>query len=693
MQGELRTAGGDAALRIGLVTPSWPGGATPNGIATAVAHLAAGLEAAGHAVTAISVYPAEEPGPAVIDVPEGRPWSLVERLGAKLGYDLASAPITGACIAAAVLRAVRERGVQVVLMEETHGWAGYVARQVPIPVVVVLHGPWFLNRPYQAPGAPEPMQRGREAREGAALRACAGILAPSRDVLERVRARYRLPDVPQAVIPNPITLAEPVDYARLDATARRSILFVGRFELQKGGDTLLAAFAELVGQGADARLTFVGPDTGMALPGGGRLGIAAALAALPAPARARIDYRGPLAKAEIARLRRRHGVAAVASRYETLGYTLLESLAAGVATVATAAGGPAEVIRDDETGLWSRRRIRRRSPPPGAGCSPTRTFAPASAPPPAATSRRASPRAPSPPSSRRSSSGCGAPTGENMTSVKPASPIIGDPAEAMDVIPSHEVVAAYRTACAATSAGCSKARTPCGCADARIPATSSSCQAMSPATRPSTMSSTRTAEPIVDLCRAPLGVRPRRPGSGGPWRLSTSAAGAASPGPQRRRARHQPVRPRGRRTERAHGVRREHRGRCRPMPRALRYRHGAAGARARARCASFLRGCMRACARRHAADRRSEQRLLPRASAAPAAEPAAAPHGPLAAGEPGPGRADSGAGVPGGGLRAAAGGPARMVPLGDGGAVPAGVAGAQIPPIIASAAARSSRAT
>ena len=46
-----------------------------------------------------------------------------------------------------------------------------------------------------------------------------------------------------------------------------------------------------------------------------------------------------------------HGVAIVGSRFEIFPYVVLESLAAGVATVATDVGGVSEIIRDGETGV------------------------------------------------------------------------------------------------------------------------------------------------------------------------------------------------------------------------------------------------------------------------------------------------------------------------------------------------------
>jgi hypothetical protein len=127
-------------------------------------HLATGLKEAGHGVTIISLHPPEEADPAVFGLPEGRSWSFLERLSIKLGRDVASASITGERIASAVLRAVRERGLDILIMEETQGWAGYVQRLVPIPVVVTLHGPWFLLKSLATPRSAPHRSRPRGAR-------------------------------------------------------------------------------------------------------------------------------------------------------------------------------------------------------------------------------------------------------------------------------------------------------------------------------------------------------------------------------------------------------------------------------------------------------------------------------------------------------------------------------------------------
>lgn len=334
-------------MRIGLVTPAWPASSAANGIVTAVAYLAEGLAANGHDVAIVAITGEEQAEPPVLTLPEPRSWSLKEKLSYRLGRDIAAVPVRADRIARAVHRAIAEHGIEILVMEETRGVAGFVCRQVPIPVVVTLHGPWIFNPEAHGPQRNSFPNRDRLQREGEAMQGCAGITAPSGSVLREVLAHYRIAGKPAVVIANPMPVppeaAPPADPARL--------LFVGRFDRIKGADVVLEAFARIHAEHPEARLSFAGPDVGLDRGDGKPQQIAEALAALPDPVRGAIDYLGRLGKPEIDALRRTHGAVLVASRHETFGYTAIEAMACGRAVVSTAVGGLTEIIRDGETGL------------------------------------------------------------------------------------------------------------------------------------------------------------------------------------------------------------------------------------------------------------------------------------------------------------------------------------------------------
>jgi glycosyltransferase involved in cell wall biosynthesis len=338
-------------MKIGMVTPSWPGYCNPNGIATTVAFLVEGLEALRHDVAIIPLYSeGEESDPRCVALPAPRPLKFSERVFRKLGWRESLPTIVAEQIAAAAQIAIRTHGIEVLVMEETNGWAGMVQRLLPIPVIMTLHGPWFLQTALQS----EPVTRSdhrRNTREAVALRQCAGVTSPSRDVMDRAHVQVPGITVPCAVIPNPISIKTPVVYGELNDRQRKSILFVGRHEYRKGADTLLQSFQILIAQGQDAYLTFIGPDCGMTQADGHSVMFPQALAQLDSATQARITYLGPQSKEQIDRQRQRHALAVVASRYETFGYTVLEAMAAGSAVVSTAAGGPSEIIDEGLTGL------------------------------------------------------------------------------------------------------------------------------------------------------------------------------------------------------------------------------------------------------------------------------------------------------------------------------------------------------
>lgn len=335
-------------LRIGLLTPAWPGTATANGIASATAHLARGLTAIGHEVTILT---------ARVDAPHDHPrlvqllplpFSLAERLVGRFAPDRGLRGVNIRKLVLGVREAIARHGIEVLLMEESFGWAAAVHKAVPIPVVVTLHGPQWLHRitpsrPLRGPDAR------REAWEQAGLQQVDAVISPSRDVLDRTRAEWGLPDVPTTVIGNPVHLP-PLDHPAAASHSPR-LLFIGRFDRIKGGDLLLKAFARVAASHAEARLTFVGPDAGVVQTDGSVLHLSEALKRLPATVRDRIEILGHRSRDEIAALRQGFPVTLIASRYETFGVALIEAMAAGSAVVSTRAGGLGEVLQDGKTGL------------------------------------------------------------------------------------------------------------------------------------------------------------------------------------------------------------------------------------------------------------------------------------------------------------------------------------------------------
>ena len=112
----------------------------------------------------------------------------------------------------------------------------------------------------------------------------------------------------------------------------RRLLFVGRFDRQKGIDILFGALREL---GDDAFAIIAGDS------------LRAGLGILPKNAR----NAGWLAPAQLEAYYRSAEVVVMPSRWEGFGLVAVEAMRAGVPVVASRVGGLSEIIEDGETGL------------------------------------------------------------------------------------------------------------------------------------------------------------------------------------------------------------------------------------------------------------------------------------------------------------------------------------------------------
>ncbi len=350
-----------ATRRIALYSPGWPPGDFPNGIVTYVANLRAPLAEVGFAsrILAASVSPSSTDS-EVVDARALRrvrplPVKALDAALYRLAPERSAALRMGHELAAAFAWLRRTFPFDLIEMEESFGAAERVRRHLGVPVVVRLHGPWFLNG--SAVGAPEDgaFER-RVAREGLAIARAVAVTAPSHDVLERVRRRYRL-SLPEAeVIPYPGPVVPADQRWDVAACERNAILFVGRFDRHKGGDLAIDAFRELAKEFPALELWLVGPDRGFVDDGGRSFDLPTYLEGhLPdGGARGRVRVLGPQPHQAISRLRRRAFLTIVPSRYDNFPMTVLEALAFGSPLVASVAGGIPEMVRDGETGLWCR---------------------------------------------------------------------------------------------------------------------------------------------------------------------------------------------------------------------------------------------------------------------------------------------------------------------------------------------------
>jgi glycosyltransferase involved in cell wall biosynthesis len=259
----------------------------------------------------------------------------------------------GRALVHAARRAIGERGVELLEMEETFGLIQLVRPHLPIPVVTKLHGPYFLNGAVLGVKANRSFHQ-RVRHEGISIAKADGVSAPSRDVLERTRAFYGLPLTGAVVIPYATPVVPAENRWSLAECDQSRLLFVGRFDRHKGGDVVIDAFRRVGQRCPQARLWFVGPDRGLTDDKGGHWTLMKYIAEKTPEVARRIDWLGQQANSSLSALRRKAFITIVGSRYENLPMAALEAVSYGCPLAATLTGGIGEIIEDGVNGTLAR---------------------------------------------------------------------------------------------------------------------------------------------------------------------------------------------------------------------------------------------------------------------------------------------------------------------------------------------------
>jgi glycosyltransferase involved in cell wall biosynthesis len=345
------------ALRVAFLTPAWPVDVATNGIVTYVDSIAAGLRRQGHTICILSAYtegPKSVPDMYPVDREQV---SVLARIRDALTYRINPSAALREKFARALVnvtrRAIAERGVQLLEMEESFGFVQLVKPHLPIPVVVRLHGPHFANGPFLRVSTDAAFhQRVRD--EGVGIAMADGVTSPSRDILEQTKEFYRLPLTDAEVIPYPGPAVSPERRWSLAECDRSCLLFVGRFDRHKGGDVVIDAFRKVAHRFPQIRLCFAGPDDGLTDDQGRYWTFAKYLEERAPDVAGRIDWLGRQPHSSLAEIRRKAFATIVGSRYETFGIVALEAMAHGCPLAATRTGGIAEIVEDGVNGVLAR---------------------------------------------------------------------------------------------------------------------------------------------------------------------------------------------------------------------------------------------------------------------------------------------------------------------------------------------------
>src|SRR5215467_5497871 len=138
-------------LSVGYISPGWPQDAFANGVVAYIADMADQLRRTGHQVTILaSRMVGPKPDASIYDLHQvlsSRGWGhrMQDRLESRIAPRWASYRANRRMLCQMVGRAVAERGIQLVEIEEAFGHSRGIRRRIAIPVCVRLHGPWFLN--------------------------------------------------------------------------------------------------------------------------------------------------------------------------------------------------------------------------------------------------------------------------------------------------------------------------------------------------------------------------------------------------------------------------------------------------------------------------------------------------------------------------------------------------------------------
>lgn len=294
-------------MKIAYYSPSWPPGNLANGINTYLSQIVPEMRSRGYEVFILTPE-AREADPYTIDISKFRkPWHRDTEILKPL--------------LAAVKHLVFKRGLGLIEMDEAFGLSRAVSKLKLLPVVLRLHGPWFLNKRFE--------DAKREEAEADAILQATAISAPSKSVLEATRSRIKFERATKIL--NPISPSAD----RWQPADKNSLLFIGRCDHIKGADLVLEAFKKLRQTNPALRLTIAGPDhinIKASLPDG-------------------VIYLGEVKHSETAGLRREHFITISASRYEVFGYTVAEAMAQGCPIVAPKVGGIPEMVEHERSGL------------------------------------------------------------------------------------------------------------------------------------------------------------------------------------------------------------------------------------------------------------------------------------------------------------------------------------------------------
>jgi glycosyltransferase involved in cell wall biosynthesis len=303
------------------------------GIGTMVQTLSRALVSAGHTVRVIGLY--ADPSLPPRDSDQGvEVWRLQHPRGPFRSIQ------SRRVLFRQVARWARAGEIDVIEVPDWQGWAAYWP-SLPVPVVTRLNGSaTYFNAEM---GRTTPWLT-RHLETGSLQRSDAWC-SVSKYTADRTRAIFGLDDGPQAILPNPVTLASANEWTQRH---KGMVIFSGTLTEKKGVIPLIDAWQRLASQVEEATLHLFGGD-GTAPAGGSML--AHLKGRLSGRAAERTFFYGRVPHEQIATRLAQANVAIFPSYAEAFAIAPLEAMSAGCPTIGTTRGSGPELIDEGVNGL------------------------------------------------------------------------------------------------------------------------------------------------------------------------------------------------------------------------------------------------------------------------------------------------------------------------------------------------------
>ncbi len=217
------------------------------------------------------------------------------------------------------------------------------------PCIVHLHSPTELIARHDDWQLDSPSLIAAARLEAFSIHAADALLCPSRYLARQTEQHYRLAANSVEVIHYPHFGGDGVDRAD-EVWSDGTICYVGRLEGRKGVLEWIKTAVSVAEANPTVCFEFVGENV---LGNGRRSGRAIVAELIPKRLRRRFRFRGACPRAAIPGHLARARLAVVPSRWENFPYTCIEAMRSGTPVLATATGGMAEMIEDNQTGWLS----------------------------------------------------------------------------------------------------------------------------------------------------------------------------------------------------------------------------------------------------------------------------------------------------------------------------------------------------